>query len=153
MEGWKTRVGGILLIVAGALGVGATLFGFPGLSIEAGLAMVGAGFAALGLGHKFDRIKAVLQETGTVKKAAILALLGLPLLAGCSHTAEIVRALSTDDATVCNQISTPWGNDTFLRTKVTNGKVSCNSLSVESQGTTSVPVTVTPVLVAPATAK
>jgi len=62
MEGWKTKVGGGLLIATGVLGFGATLLGFQGLTMEAALTSIGLGFAALGIGHKFDKIKAVLAQ-------------------------------------------------------------------------------------------
>jgi len=62
MEGWKTKVGGGLLIAGGVTGYGAALLGFPGLSWDVALGMISAGFVAIGLGHKFDKIKAVLAQ-------------------------------------------------------------------------------------------
>jgi len=61
VEGWKTKIGGGLAIAAGVLGYGVTFFGYPGLTWDVAMGMVSAGFIALGLGHKFDKIKAVLQ--------------------------------------------------------------------------------------------
>ena len=61
MEGWKTKLGGGLAIAAGVLGYAVTLFGYPGLTWDVAMGMVSAGFIALGLGHKFDKIKAVLE--------------------------------------------------------------------------------------------
>ena len=65
MQGWKTKVGGGLAIAAGVLGYGVTFFGYAGLTWDVAMGMVSAGFIALGLGHKFDKIKAVLQATGS----------------------------------------------------------------------------------------
>lgn len=62
MEGWKSKVSGILLIVGGIAGFAATLLGVEGLSWEVALAMIGGGFGVLGLGHKFDKIKGVLEQ-------------------------------------------------------------------------------------------
>ena len=61
MEGWKTKVGGGLAIAAGVVGYAVTFFGYSGLTWDVAMGMVSAGFIALGLGHKFDKIKAVLQ--------------------------------------------------------------------------------------------
>ncbi len=61
MEGWKTKVGGALLIAGGIGGFGATLLGFPGLSWDVALGMISAGFVAVGLGHKFDKVKQALE--------------------------------------------------------------------------------------------
>jgi len=61
MEGWKTKVGAVLLILTGMAGFAAQLLGYEGLSMETALAMIGAGFAAAGLGHKFDKVKGVLE--------------------------------------------------------------------------------------------
>ena len=58
MTGWKTWVGGIGLILSGA---GAILVSFNfetmtfGEGLNQGLAMIGAGFAALGIGHKIEK--------------------------------------------------------------------------------------------------
>lgn len=63
MEGWKTKIGGGLAIVVGALGYLITFFGYQGLSWDVAMGMISAGFVALGLGHKFDKIKQVLDST------------------------------------------------------------------------------------------
>jgi len=65
MEGWKTKVGGYLAIAAGVLGYAVTFFGYPGVTLDVSMALVAAGFTALGLGHKFDKIKQVLQSRET----------------------------------------------------------------------------------------
>jgi len=62
MQGWKTKLGGGLAIVAGVLGYGVTFFGYSGLTWDVAMGMVSAGFIALGLGHKFDKIKEVLAS-------------------------------------------------------------------------------------------
>ena len=73
-----------------------------------------------------------------------LIILTASLLTGCAGTAAVVRELKGDTATVCNALTTPWGNDILLRTNITTGEVSCNGLTVKSQGTTTIPVTVVP---------
>lgn len=62
MEGWKTKVGGGVLIASGVLGFVATLLGFEGLAWDAALGMIGAGFGVLGLGHKFDKVKQSVES-------------------------------------------------------------------------------------------
>ena len=61
MEGWKTATGGVLAILTGVLGYAVTFFGYQGLSLDVALGLISAGFVALGLGHKFDKIKGVLE--------------------------------------------------------------------------------------------
>ena len=63
MQGWKTKLGGALAIAAGVLGYGVTFFGYSGLTWDVAMGMVSGGFIALGLGHKFDKIKDVLAST------------------------------------------------------------------------------------------
>ena len=57
MRGWKTWAGGVALIAGGlaliATEVSAGTFEWP--KISEGLAMIGAGFAAIGIGHKIER--------------------------------------------------------------------------------------------------
>ena len=62
MEGWKTSTGGVLAIVTGVVGYAITFFGYQGLSLDVALGLISAGFVALGLGHKFDKIKEVLGQ-------------------------------------------------------------------------------------------
>ena len=57
MTGWKTKAGGIGLILSGA---GSVIGGFVadpmnGDMIIAGIGLIGAGFAALGIGHKIEK--------------------------------------------------------------------------------------------------
>ena len=56
MTGWKTWLGGLALILSGAgvLIVGVT-DNFDMDKITQGAGMIGAGFAAIGIGHKIDR--------------------------------------------------------------------------------------------------
>ena len=61
MSGWKTKIGGVLAILTGAVGYAITFFGYQGLSLDVALGLISAGFVALGLGHKFDKVKAVLE--------------------------------------------------------------------------------------------
>ena len=61
MQGWKTKLGGGLAILSGVAGYGVTFFGYQGLTWDVAMGLVSAGFIALGLGHKFDKLKAVLE--------------------------------------------------------------------------------------------
>lgn len=58
MTGWKTWAGGIGLILTGA-GTILTSFDFEtmtfGPGLNEGLALIGTGFAALGIGHKIEK--------------------------------------------------------------------------------------------------
>lgn len=56
MSGWKTWVGGLSLIVAGLGKILGTIkageYNFS--EVQEGLALIGAGFAAIGIGHKVE---------------------------------------------------------------------------------------------------
>ncbi|HAM41472.1 MAG TPA: hypothetical protein DCP69_09080 [Candidatus Omnitrophica bacterium] len=60
MEHWKTKLGGGLAIAAGVLGYVVTFFGYSGLGWDAAMALISGGIVAIGLGDKFDKIKAIL---------------------------------------------------------------------------------------------
>ncbi len=61
MTGWKTKVGGGLLVVVGVLGGVVTLLGLDGLSWSDALTFIGSGLGVLGLGHKFDKLGRALD--------------------------------------------------------------------------------------------
>ena len=57
MTGWKTKLGGAGLILSG---IGSIIAGFVaepmnGEMIAAGMGLIGAGLAALGIGHKIEK--------------------------------------------------------------------------------------------------
>jgi hypothetical protein len=59
MTGWKTKYGGAVVIVTG-LGICMTAISFDpfavdGEKITAGVGMIGAGLATLGIGHKIEK--------------------------------------------------------------------------------------------------
>ena len=65
----------------------------------------------------------------------VLATLLATLLAGCTGTADVIRALATDPATVCAQIVTTSGVVRIARTAIPQGKVTCppdGGMTVES---------------------
>jgi len=66
MEGWKTKLGGGLAIAAGVFGFAVSFFGYQGLSWDVAIGLIAAGFTAIGLGHKFDKVK---QAVEAVKKS------------------------------------------------------------------------------------
>ena len=64
MEGWKTKLGGIGGILSGLAIIAAafTAQTFDYQTIITGLLAISGGFAAIGLGHKADKVKAVLEK-------------------------------------------------------------------------------------------
>lgn len=60
--GWKTKVGGGLAIVVGLGGYALWFLGYQGLSGDVALGFAAAGFVALGLGHKFEKVKAAIES-------------------------------------------------------------------------------------------
>lgn len=58
-SGWKTNTGGIILIISGVCGL---VMGFidadssQAMPLAEGIAVISAGFAMLGIGHKIERI-------------------------------------------------------------------------------------------------
>lgn len=60
--GWKTKVGGGLAIFVGVAGYALGFLGFEGLSGEVALGFIAGGFTAIGLGHKFEKLKAAIAS-------------------------------------------------------------------------------------------
>ena len=68
MEGWKTKAGGIGVILTG-LGLIVTAIAATPFSLEMlilGVGTASGGLTAMGIGHKSDKLKAVL---GTLTKS------------------------------------------------------------------------------------
>ena len=64
LDGYKTKIGGIGLIMAGVIGIIAEMFpdqGLPRPGLEVSLGYLTGGFAVLGIGHKVEKVKAVVQ--------------------------------------------------------------------------------------------
>ena len=56
MTGWKTKLGGLALILSGlGLGLVGISEGFDMDKLVQAGAMIGAGFTALGIGHKIEK--------------------------------------------------------------------------------------------------
>ena len=56
MKGWKTWLGGLALVLSGAgVAVVGVTQDFDMDKVTQGLAMIGAGFAAWGIGHKIEK--------------------------------------------------------------------------------------------------
>lgn len=71
------------------------------------------------------------------------------LLAGCSlsPSADFIKALAADSATVCVQIATPYGNIRAARTNLAVGNLNCSNdgLQLKSDAqSVGVPITVVP---------
>jgi hypothetical protein len=71
------------------------------------------------------------------------------MLTGCFGNAAMVKEMRNNNATFCAQITTPWGQATYLQTNPVYGTASCNGLTASygnpnAPGTVSVPITVTP---------
>jgi len=60
--GWKTKAGGGLAIVVGLGGYVLGFLGYQGLTGDVALGFIAGGFIALGLGHKFEKIKAAVES-------------------------------------------------------------------------------------------
>lgn len=60
-------------------------------------------------------MKAAVFGRGTVCYIACLLGICLALCAGCTHTADIVRALSTDTNSVSVEVASPWGTVHYSR--------------------------------------
>ncbi len=66
LDGYKTKIGGVGLILVGVVGVIAKLFpdqGLPEMDLDAAIASIAAGVAALGLGHKAEKTRAAVEAT------------------------------------------------------------------------------------------
>ena len=75
MSGWKTKVGGIGFILVGVLGLVRIAFPdlnqLPDADIGTALGEIAAGFAALGIGHKADKLTdAVKVQTAVALDSA-----------------------------------------------------------------------------------
>jgi hypothetical protein len=75
--------------------------------------------------------------------------LSLFLLSGCafSPSADVIKALAGDPATVCVQVATPYGNVRVARTNLQNGNLNCSNdgLQLKSDAASvGVPVNIVP---------
>jgi len=64
LDGYKTKIGGVGLILVGITGILGKVFpdqGLPETELDTSLGAIAAGVAALGLGHKVEKAKAVIQ--------------------------------------------------------------------------------------------
>lgn len=98
-DGYKTKIGGIGLILTALVGLLGQIWpdqGLPQMSVEAIFGMASAGMTALGLGGKAEKLKKAIQDqSGRVAcllpislTLIIGALLILPLLSGCAIHSE-----------------------------------------------------------------
>jgi hypothetical protein len=66
LDGYKTKIGGVGLILVGIAGIIAKLFpdqNLPEMDLDAAIASIAAGVAALGLGHKAEKTRAAVEAT------------------------------------------------------------------------------------------
>jgi hypothetical protein len=68
LDGYKTKIGGIVSILTGILGIIGNIW--PDLttvqlSTETSLGFIAAGFTALGLGGKLEKVKGILENGNT----------------------------------------------------------------------------------------
>lgn len=73
LDGYKTKIGGVGLILAGVVGAINLMFpeavpGFPPMTLEGVIGNIGGGFAVLGIGGKLDKNTAAVEvsSVGTV---------------------------------------------------------------------------------------
>lgn len=67
LDGYKTKIGGVGLILVGVTGIIGQIFpdqGLPVMDLETAFGAIAAGLAALGIGHKVEKAKAVIQAQG-----------------------------------------------------------------------------------------
>lgn len=63
LDGYKTKIGGVGLILVGVTGILGMIFpdqGLPVMDIDSACAAIAAGIAALGLGHKAEKTTAAV---------------------------------------------------------------------------------------------
>ncbi|MDD2319158.1 MAG: hypothetical protein PHO83_03810 [Geobacteraceae bacterium] len=66
LDGYKTKIGGVGLILIGAAGMIGRVFpdqGLPEMDVDSAVASIAAGVAALGLGHKAEKTRAAIAKT------------------------------------------------------------------------------------------
>lgn len=64
-DGYKTKVGGVGLILTGLVGLLGHLYpdqGLPTMELESVFTTISAGFVAIGLGGKAEKLKAALES-------------------------------------------------------------------------------------------
>lgn len=68
LDGYKTKIGGVGLILSGIVGIINVMFPdtvpFPEMTIEAAITNIGGGFAVLGIGGKLDKNTAAVEASG-----------------------------------------------------------------------------------------
>lgn len=65
LDGYKTKIGGVGLILVGVTGIISQIFpdqGLPVVDLETAIGSMAAGLAALGIGHKVEKAKAVIES-------------------------------------------------------------------------------------------
>ena len=69
LDGYKTKVGGVGLVLVGFIGLVALVFpdqGLPQMDIDTALTTIASGFAVLGLGGKAEKLKATIEAQAPV---------------------------------------------------------------------------------------
>lgn len=67
LDGYKTKIGGVGLILTGLVGIAALIFpdqGLPQMELETSLTTIASGFAVLGIGGKAEKLKATIEAQG-----------------------------------------------------------------------------------------
>jgi hypothetical protein len=69
LDGYKSKIGGAGLILVGLLGIAGTIFpdqGLPAMELESAIGTISAGFVALGLAGKAEKLKATIEAQAPV---------------------------------------------------------------------------------------
>lgn len=69
LDGHKTRIGGVCLILNGLVGIVGTIYpdqGLPAMTLETAFACIGSGFVALGLGGKLEKQTQAITQAAAV---------------------------------------------------------------------------------------
>jgi hypothetical protein len=69
LDGYKTKVGGVGLVLVGLIGIVALVFpdqGLPQMELETALTTIASGFAVLGIGGKAEKLKGAIEASAPV---------------------------------------------------------------------------------------
>lgn len=101
MDGYKTRISGVAMILGGNIGLIGIMFpdqGLPQMSVEGAIGLITGGLAVLGIGGKTEKIKTAIEvgsptirlisdDKGFTRLPVLAALLlAMVLFAGCATT-------------------------------------------------------------------